>query len=174
MSPRDPFDDDHDEEPSTLDSFELIDEGLDLDGDLDDVPSRIPDTVEQSDDGIPLLDDVVESPDDLYSDYGQRITGDDRDLPPEVLPAVELERPAPPPVEASPEAIAAVRVEVRRRLAAEMDGILAGVADAAVRRVVQDLESTIRGELHETLAQRVGELIDEEIRNRFPAGDRDE
>jgi hypothetical protein len=40
-----------------------------------------------------------------------------------------------------------------------------------VRRVVQDLEATIRGQLHESLTRRVAELIDEEIRNRFPGAD---
>lgn len=182
MSPRDPFDDHDDEDSSTLDSFELIDEGLGLDGDLDDVPSRIPDAVEGADDDIPLLDDVVESPDELYGDYGDRLLGEGRDLAADELPAVDLEEAPEPrggapagtpqlPPEVSAQELAAMRSEVRRKLSAEMDGIVAGVADAAVRRVVQDLEATIRGQLHESLTRRVAELIDEEIRNRFPGAD---
>jgi hypothetical protein len=139
MSPHYPFDDDEDSD--TIDSFRLLHDETKFPEDIE----LETDSVPVSEDGIPLLDDVVSTPEE------------------QVFGAPSARRP---PSEDAVDHLAAV---VRERLEAELGQIIAEVIDEALRPAVLDLETSLRGEIFEALRRRLGELIDEHVQRINPS-----
>jgi len=148
MTHRYPFDDD--EDSSMLDSFELLDDGREPATEHDDFG-------EEGVDGIPLLEDVVEAGEDVRGGFspGQRESGSAFGLEAGSslgsLDGLDRERLA---------------VAVRQRLESELGQLIAAAVDEALRPAVLDLETQLRGELFDTLRQRIAELIEQVIDER--------
>jgi len=148
MTHRYPFDDD--EDSSILDSFELLDDGREPATERDDFG-------EEGVDGIPLLEDVVDAGEDLRGGFahGPRDPGSafgpEAGSSPGALDDLDRERLA---------------VAVRQRLESELGQVIAAAVDEALRPAVLDLETQLRGELFDTLRQRISELIEQVIDER--------
>ena len=141
MSPRFPFDD---EDSSTIDSFRLLHDQPEL---PDAIDFEI-DGLSGPEDGIPLLDDVVLTPEEQQSPGGESAG---------LLDAT-----------ARTEAIEGLAAAVRDKLEAELAQIVASVIDEALRPAVLDLETALRGEIFEALRQQLPGLIDKYLERRAP------
>jgi hypothetical protein len=138
MSPRFPFDDD--EDSGTIDSFQLLHdrpefpEGIDFETD----------GLSGAGDGIPLLDDVVSTPDEQRMLEGHARDSQDR------------------------ETVEKLTAAVRDKLEAELAQILASAIGEALRPAMLDLETALRGEIFEALRERLPELIDKYLQRERP------